>query len=156
MNFLRGQSYDGAGNMAGVKSGASSNILRLFPKALYFHCSAPRLNLLVAETCKLLSVVNMMDCIRKCCQIFEFSPKKKQGLLQNHIKSDIPKERRERLLNVCRTRWVLRLDGMGREQEMIKPIILALEDIKDNHEGSYQADARTDVYIVLFYRLTSS
>ena len=65
MNFLRGQSYDGAGNMDGAKSGASSNILRSFPKALYFHCSAPRLNLGVAETCKILSVVNMMDCIRK-------------------------------------------------------------------------------------------
>ena len=53
-------------------------------------------------------------------------------------------ERREKLLNVCRTQWVLRLDGMGRVQEMIKPIILALEDIKDNHDGSYQADTCTD------------
>ena len=76
MNFLLGQSYDGAGNMAGAKSGTSSNILRSFPKYLYFHCSAHRLNLVVAETCKILSVINMMDCIRKCSQIFEFSPKK--------------------------------------------------------------------------------
>ena len=50
MNFLRGQSYDGAGNMAGAKSGTISNILRSFPKALYFHCSAHRLNLVGAET----------------------------------------------------------------------------------------------------------
>ena len=63
MNFLRGQSYDGAGNMAGAKSGASSNILRSFPKALYFNCSTRILNLVVAETCKILAVVNIMDCI---------------------------------------------------------------------------------------------
>ena len=47
-------------------------------------------------------------------------------------------------MNVCGTWWVLRLDGMERVQEMIKPIIFALEDIKDNHDGSYQADAHTD------------
>ena len=35
---LRGQGYDGAGNMAGKKSGVSSRILKLNDKALYVHC----------------------------------------------------------------------------------------------------------------------
>ena len=35
---LRGQGYDGAGNMAGKKSGVSFRILKLNDKALYVHC----------------------------------------------------------------------------------------------------------------------
>ena len=35
---LKGQGYDGAGNIAGKKSGASSRILKLNDKVLYVHC----------------------------------------------------------------------------------------------------------------------
>ena len=81
------------------------------------------------------------------CQIFEFSAKK-QGLLERHIKEEISGsgnlEKRTKLLNVCRTRWLMRLDGLERIQQMFKPIIKTLEDIKNNHDGSYKADARAD------------
>ena len=35
---LKGQGYDGAGNIAGKKSGTSSRILKLNDKVLYVHC----------------------------------------------------------------------------------------------------------------------
>ena len=35
---LRGQGYNGAGNIAGKKSDVSSGILKLNDKALYVHC----------------------------------------------------------------------------------------------------------------------
>ena len=88
--------------MTGARSGASYIILSWCPKGLYFHCSGHRLNLVVAFTCKLPSVTNMMDAIRKCSQIFEFSAKK-QGLLEGNIKAIMPEENKEKLLNVCRT-----------------------------------------------------
>ena len=53
MNKLQGHCYDGAGNMSGIHSGASSVIMKKFPKALYFHCSSHRLNLVVAANCKI-------------------------------------------------------------------------------------------------------
>ena len=84
-----------------------------------------------------------MDAIRKCSQIFECSAKK-QGLLEGNIKAIMPEENKEKLLNVCRTRWVQRLEGLERVHELFKPIIKTLEDIKDNHDGSFKADARTD------------
>ena len=49
---LRGQGHDGAGNMAGEKSGVSSRILKLNDKALYFHCSNHRLSLVIAKSAK--------------------------------------------------------------------------------------------------------
>ena len=72
----RGQGYDGCSTMAGAKGGVAAIIKGLNPKALYFWCSGHRLNLVVADTCKIKSVTNMMDSVRKCSQVFEFSSKK--------------------------------------------------------------------------------
>ena len=53
---LRGQGYNGAGNMAGKKSGVSSRILKLNDKALYVHCFNHRLNLVIAKSCNIQKV----------------------------------------------------------------------------------------------------
>ena len=90
----------------------------------------------------------MMDIVKKCSDIFHFSPKK-QGLLRNHVNDEMEGEKRDTLLDVCRTRWIMRLDGMERFQEMIKPILLALEDISNNFDGTYKSDARSDASGVL-------
>ncbi len=47
--LLGGQAFDGAGAMAGRSKGASSRILSEYPKALYTHCAAHRLNLCVGN-----------------------------------------------------------------------------------------------------------
>ena len=135
---------------AGPKSSLSTRILCDYPKDLYFHCSSHRLNLVVAKSCKNLQVVNMMDVVRKCSDIFHFSAKK-QHLLEKCIEEHLPQEKRKKLKDVCRTRWLLRLDGMERVQEMFKPICVALECIKDNFDGTYKQDARTDASSVYWY-----
>ena len=63
MNDCRGQSYDGAGNMAGRYQGAATLIQGQFPKALYVHCMNHRLNLCVADTCSLPMVKNLSNCV---------------------------------------------------------------------------------------------
>ena len=78
LSDLRGQAYDGAGNMPGSRSEASTSIVAENPKALYFHCSSHRLNLAVASCSKIRAVKNMVDVIKKCSDIFHFSPKKKK------------------------------------------------------------------------------
>ena len=73
--------------------------MKKFSKALYSHCSSHRLNLVVAANCKVRSVRNMMDTVKKCSDIFHFSPKK-QLLLKKHIVEQTPLERRQKLLDV--------------------------------------------------------
>ena len=65
----RGQAYDGAGNVAGPKSG----LTRLNSKAWYMHCFNHRLNLSVANTFKITSVHNLMDRIREITEFFNYS-----------------------------------------------------------------------------------
>ena len=40
LGYLRGQGYDGAGNMAGKYRGAAATIQSKCPKAVYVHCAA--------------------------------------------------------------------------------------------------------------------
>ena len=144
MKNCRGQCYDGAGNMAGKFSGLSSRILSHNPLALYTHCSSHRLNLCVAASCKIQNVRNMMDSVTKISNFFNSSPKRHQ-LLERMVKKYIPGCKRTKLLDVCRTRWVLRIDGLERFMEMYTAITEAMFEIRDNLDGNWDNSA-ADAY----------
>uniref|UniRef100_A0A1X7SQ03 DUF4371 domain-containing protein n=1 Tax=Amphimedon queenslandica TaxID=400682 RepID=A0A1X7SQ03_AMPQE len=50
LSFLRGQGYDGAGNMAGSVKGTAALITEEYPLALYLHCALHCLNLAVVKS----------------------------------------------------------------------------------------------------------
>ena len=102
MEFCRGQGYDGAGNMAGRVSGAAARIRANNKNAIYVHCGSHILNLCCCDgycSCHL--------------RVFNNSPKR-FDLLKQNIKAMLPQARHCHLIDVCRTRWVSRIDGFGR------------------------------------------
>ena len=110
MDDCRGQCYDGAGNMSGRLNGASSLIRAEHDKAIYVHCMNHRLNLCIADTC------------------FDNSPKRQQHLI-NKIRLLMPAANHFVLVNVCRPRWIERIDGMDRIVELLHAVVATLEDI---------------------------
>lgn len=50
------QSYDGASVMSGCLGGVQSKIKQIYPNAIYTHCMAHRLNLVVVDMCKNIKV----------------------------------------------------------------------------------------------------
>ena len=56
---LRGECYDGAGNMCGPVKGAACRITEQYPQAMYLHC----LNLVVVSSLKNLAIQNMMGVV---------------------------------------------------------------------------------------------
>lgn len=71
-NLIRGQGYDGAGNMAGKCRGAAACIQRVYPKAVYVHCASHTLNLCVVAACEVQSIKNMMATLVQICIFFSF------------------------------------------------------------------------------------
>jgi hypothetical protein len=141
MADCRGQSYDGAGNMAGKYNGVSSLIQGQFNKALYVHCMNHRLNLCVADTCSEYLVKDMMSVVRSLSSFFSGSPKRQQHLKEN-VKSLLPSSKHEVLINVCETRWIARLDGLDRIVELLLPVVCTLEDIAHNRNvGDEEPDS---------------
>ena len=71
----RGQTYDGASNMMGNKSGVAAKIIEMEPKAFATHCHSHSLNLSVKTTpgqCKILKDVK--DTVGEVSILIKFSP----------------------------------------------------------------------------------
>ncbi len=60
-SLLHGQGYDGAGAMSGCTKEVAARTSTQYPKALYTHCAAHRLNLCVVKCCAIHEVSNMME-----------------------------------------------------------------------------------------------
>lgn len=93
-----------------------------------------RLNLCIADTCQLPIVRNMMDIVRKISNFFNNSPKRQQHLIAK-IRELLPRANHTVLIDVCRTRWIERIDGMDRIVEFLYPVTATLEDISLNRNS---------------------
>ena len=118
---LRGQTYDGAGAMAGKRRGASSRIVALHPKALYTHCAAHVLNLCVVKCCSISEIRNAMDIADGVCRFFKYSPKR-QLCLEEWVERVLEGEKRRKIKSVCKTRWVERHEAFEVFLDLYQPL----------------------------------
>ncbi|XP_048583324.1 zinc finger MYM-type protein 1-like [Nematostella vectensis] len=114
LKSCRGQCYDGAGNMSGVKNGAATKIQAEVPQAHLTHCHGHALSLAVHDMCKrsaskLLS--ETLDTTREICKLIKFSPKR-QGALEK-IKGELDLDA-PGIKVLCPTRWTVRGDSFLR------------------------------------------
>ena len=72
---MRGQAYDGAGNMAGSVNGTVAVIGVDYPLTLYLHCASYYLNLAVVKSLQITSVRDMMGLLEMVFQLFTAHPK---------------------------------------------------------------------------------
>ena len=79
LSNLRGQAYDGAGNMAGSVNGTAALITADYPLALYLHYVSHRLNLAVVSSLQVTSVRNMMGVVGRVFSIVCCSPQTTAG-----------------------------------------------------------------------------
>ena len=63
----------------------------------------------------------------------------KQLKLSENFLDVHPAEMRTKLKDVCRTRWLERLDGFDRIWDLYEPILVTLDHIGSNLDGTYQA-----------------
>jgi hypothetical protein len=111
---LRGQTYDGASNMMGHKSGVAKKIREIQPKALETHCHGHTLSLSVKDMTnqsKLLS--DVIGTVGEITVLVKYSPKREQllGSIQSNLEcadNDDSFEQPTSLSKLCVTRWTVR------------------------------------------------
>lgn len=91
LDKLVGQGYDGCSAMAGEEGGVQAIIRRRYPKALFVHCSAHRLNLVINDVNKVSEVRNVVGTVKKIVNFFRESSQRRK-LIPN-----VPM--------LCETRW---------------------------------------------------
>ena len=134
----RGQGYDGAGAVAGHINGLSAQILRLNEKALYTHCYSHRLNLAVCDSISIPEVTKMLKLVKDLSHFVNVYQTRNIPFEKN-IKafSSGTESRKTKLVDVCRTRWVDRVQGLDTFQELFVPLFRTLEEMNENENREY-------------------
>lgn len=129
----RGQGYDGAGSVAGHINGLSAQILKLNKKALYTHCYSHRLNLSVCDSISIAEVTKMFKQVKDLSHFINVYQTRNIPFEEN-IKtfSSESESRKSKLVDVCRTRWVDRVQGLDTFQELFVPLYRTLEEMSEN------------------------
>ena len=139
---LHGQTYDGASNMLGKKSGVAAQIKLLQTKAVESHCQGHSLNLSVKDTTKPSRLLgNVMGTVAEITTLVKYSPQREQ--LLGSVKENIEIEHGdndvldqvESLSKLCVTRWTVRATTMRKVMTNYQPLFdlwdLCLEENLD-------------------------
>ena len=138
----RGQAYDGAGNMSGIRNGVQALFKKEVPQALYVHCLTHSLNLClkdVTNNCELIR--DVMSFIYDLAQLFKLSPKRLT--LFNSLRKEVSINTGEvtpNLRMLCPTRWTVRHTSIASILRNYSIIQSALEEIRQGHD-EYAAKA---------------
>ena len=143
LSKLRGQAYDGAGNMAGPVRGAAALITTEYPLALHLHCASHTLNLAVVKSLQVTSVRNMMGVVNRVHEFFAAHPKC-QRALERAIADTLPGSTVSKLKDLCRTRWIQRIDALSIFQSLHIAVVTCMEDICSDGINLWTSDSVTD------------
>jgi hypothetical protein len=126
LKHLRGQSYDGASNMSGAKNGCQALIMEKAPLGFYVHCASHQLNLALVNASNLPEIRNAHSTLGEISRFFGFSPKR-QRFLEKVVDASEDKSSATKLKDVCRTRWVERIDAYSTFISLYPFLITAFE-----------------------------
>ena len=124
---MRGQGYDGAAAMSGRLHGVQAYVREVVPTAVYVHCAAHSLNLVISRLCSVQAVRNCIGIIGAVCKFF--NTPNKQAVFERAMENCTQNNpsRRNRLVQMSATRWIERRDSVMVFLQLYHPVIAALE-----------------------------
>ncbi|XP_031349553.1 zinc finger MYM-type protein 1-like [Photinus pyralis] len=135
----RGQAYDNAATMAGIRNGVQSKIREINPKATFIPCSNHSLNLAGVHAASVsASSVTFFGTLERIFVYFSSSTQRWDALLQ------VTKQGVKRLVD---TRWSSRHDAVAVIKNHFEEILEVLEKLNENHNEN--AKTRSDAGILL-------
>ena len=165
MENIRGQCYDGASNVSGHISGLQTRILEVSPTALFVHCVAHRLNLVVQDA--LTSITEIRNFIGTAQDLITFvkgSPRRlavfsdiaktQDEQLRLQPKQKEKTEQKEKkikktntLLSYCPTRWCVRIKSLKRVKDNYANLIEFFQDMAEDATFESSITAKADGYL---------
>ncbi|KAK0134978.1 Zinc finger MYM-type protein 1 [Merluccius polli] len=126
---MRGQGYDGAANMSGQYKGLQTRILQHNAKALYVHCYAHCLNLVLVESAKSsLHFITFFNLVEKLYVFFAASSKRHTAFVK--CQQDLhPGERVIQLQKLSDTRWACREKALKALNKVMDAVVKVLTDL---------------------------
>ena len=111
LSKVRGQCYDGASNMSGIRNGGATQICKEEPRAVYTHCYGHSLNLAAADAIKQSKVMkSALATTHEVTKLIKYSPCR-DALFQN-LKSELTPDA-PAIHVLCPTRWTVRANSLA-------------------------------------------
>ncbi|XP_078507675.1 zinc finger MYM-type protein 1-like [Lissotriton helveticus] len=127
LNKCRGQGYDGASSMSVIYSGVQTRIRQKEPNAVYVHCAAHNLNLVLNDACMHIPEISeFYDILQKVYLFFSQSIKRWELLTTTKESTTHSKPTLKRL---CPTHWASRQDALHALRYRFMDIMKALATI---------------------------
>ena len=125
LSLCRGQAYDSASNMQGIRSGVATRILGENPAASPVYCLAHSLNLCLQDAGKEIQLLrDALDIVKEISQLIKFLPKRSHLFSEKCESSDL-------VVNVkllCVTHWTAR---HGAFEAVLKDYTILMETMED-------------------------
>ncbi|XP_065903857.1 zinc finger MYM-type protein 1-like [Dysidea avara] len=110
---IRGQCYDGASSMCGIRNGVAKQIMDLEPRALYTHCYGHSLNLAASDVVKQSKILqDALDTTREITKLIKYSPRR-DNIFQGIQDMMSATENLPGIRVLCPTRWTVRADSLA-------------------------------------------
>ena len=110
---LRGQCYDGASAMSGIKSGIAERIRKIEPRSLFTHCHGHSLSLAASDMIKQVKLLkDSLGVTHEITKLIKYSPRR-EGIFQR-LKENLPSYSKTGITVLCPTRWTVRADSLAR------------------------------------------
>ena len=140
LSNCRGQCYDGAAVMKGVRNGVAKQILDEQPKAIFTHCYGHSLNLACQDMVRDVKLVkDALDTTLELSKLLKYSAKRAAEFLK--IKEEIaPEEPGFRTL--CPTRWTVRANSLYSILANYSALQASLEKFTDMAKYDHEMSAR--------------
>ena len=127
------QCYDGASVMSGCYSGVSARVLEMNPKAVYVHCCAHRLNLVLVDSCKSIAAASDFFSLLEALYVF-ISSSIPHSLFAKK-QSELGQQRQIQLKKLSDTRWSCRYASIKAVKTTISAIIDTLEELSEDSDS---------------------
>ena len=140
LSFCRGQAYDGASNMQGIRRGVATQIRKECPAALPVHCFAHSLNLCLQDAGRQITLLrDALDIVREIAQLIRLSPKRSHLFNEKLAQSDCSGVS---IKPLCQTRWTARTGAIEAVLKDYSILMDAMEDINLSTHDEYGLKAK--------------
>ena len=141
LKYLVSQGYDGASVMSGRCAGVQQKIRDIAPQAIYIHCTAHVLNLVLVDSSNCVSGAAEFFALLQA--LYTFMSSSKVHVLSLQWQEEIyPGKRIKELKRLIETRWACKYDAVEVVLNTFEAIIATLEDIMEGSDKEKAVEAK--------------
>ena len=119
------QGYDGAAIMSGSENGVQSKIRKDHPSAVYIHCMAHKLNLVLVEACKVNRMVNSFFLTLETIYCFFAQPMNHKAFKETQRSLGV----KSKIDMISDTRWACRNKNVASLKKSFLPLLKVMTEL---------------------------